>query len=149
MYIGADEFGARSAAGNTVDDIAKLCDFAHLYGCKVYVALNTILSDAEVPRAARLRKSSTRRTWTRSSFRIWDCWNTGFRLIAIHSSTQCHTTTPEKAKFLESCGFDTIVVARNFRCARSPKFQPPSNHRRAWSALCTARSAFRTADAAS
>lgn len=98
VYIGADEFGARSAAGNTVDDIAKLCDFAHLYGCKVYVALNTILSDAEVPRAARLAQKLYEANVDALIVQDLGLLEYGFRRLAIHSSTQCHTTTPEKAE---------------------------------------------------
>ena len=45
VYIGAPRFGARAAAGNSLADIARLVEFAHLYGARVYVALNTILSD--------------------------------------------------------------------------------------------------------
>ena len=43
VYIGGPQFGARAAAGNSVADIAELCDFAHLFGARVYVTLNTIL----------------------------------------------------------------------------------------------------------
>ncbi|MFR6033639.1 MAG: peptidase U32 family protein [Bacilli bacterium] len=48
VYIGASDFGARAAAANRLDDISQLCKFAHVFGCKVYVALNTILTDAEL-----------------------------------------------------------------------------------------------------
>ena len=51
VYIGAPKFGARAAAGNTVDDIKSLCDYAHLYGARIYVALNTILYDNELDEA--------------------------------------------------------------------------------------------------
>ena len=54
VYIGVSRFGARAAAGNSTDDIAELCRFAHVYGCKVYITLNTILTDAELPEAAKL-----------------------------------------------------------------------------------------------
>ena len=43
VYIGADHFGARAAAGNSVEDIQTLCDYAHRFGAKVYVTVNTIL----------------------------------------------------------------------------------------------------------
>ena len=45
VYIGSPKFSARFAAGNSVEDVQRLCDFAHLYGAKVYVALNTILTE--------------------------------------------------------------------------------------------------------
>ena len=56
VYIGASDFGARAAAANRLDDISQLCKFAHVFGCKVYVALNTILTDAELPRAEDLAR---------------------------------------------------------------------------------------------
>jgi putative protease len=48
VYIGAQRFGARAAAGNSVDDIAELCRYAHLFGAKVYVTINTIIYDDEL-----------------------------------------------------------------------------------------------------
>ena len=52
VYIGAPKFGARAAAGNTLDDIRQLCDYAHLYSARIYVALNTILKEEELAEAA-------------------------------------------------------------------------------------------------
>ena len=54
VYIGAAQFGARQAAGNTVEDIARLVEYAHIFGVKVYVTLNTILTDEEIEPAERL-----------------------------------------------------------------------------------------------
>lgn len=54
VYIGGPSFGARLAAGNSVEDIAALCVFAHLYGARVYVTLNTILWDSELTEAEAL-----------------------------------------------------------------------------------------------
>ena len=48
VYIGAARFGARAAAGNSIDDIRQLCAYAHTYGAKVYVTVNTILMDGEI-----------------------------------------------------------------------------------------------------
>ena len=45
VYIGASRFGARAAAGNSVEDIARLVDFAHQFRARVYVTVNTILKD--------------------------------------------------------------------------------------------------------
>lgn len=112
VYIGADEFGARSAAANTTEDIAELCGFAHLYGCKVYAALNTILSDAEIPRAAKLAWKLYNANVDALIVQDLGLLQYGLPPMPIHASTQCHTVSGEKAKFLEACGFDTIVVAR-------------------------------------
>ncbi|MBQ2722735.1 MAG: hypothetical protein IJF70_07485, partial [Opitutales bacterium] len=54
VYIGANAFGARYVASNPTDEIAELCDFAHLYGCRVCITLNTILHDDEIPQAIDL-----------------------------------------------------------------------------------------------
>ena len=59
VYIGAPKFGARAAAGNSLEDIRELCDYAHLYGARIYVTLNTILKEEELEEAERM---------------IWDLW---------------------------------------------------------------------------
>ena len=112
VYIGAPKFGARSAAGNTLDDIRQLCQYAHLYGARIYVALNTILKEEELEEAEGM---------------IWDLWRAGAdalivqdmgitRLnlppIPLHASTQTDNRTPEKVRFLEKAGFTQVVLAR-------------------------------------
>ena len=54
VYIGADRFGARAAAGNSVDDIAHLCDYAHRFGARVYVTVNTIIYEDELSATQQL-----------------------------------------------------------------------------------------------
>lgn len=112
VYIGAPKFGARAAAGNSLEDIRALCDYAHLYNARIYVALNTILREDELPEAEQL---------------IWQLYQAGTdalivqdmgitRLnlppIPLHASTQTDNRTPEKVKFLESAGFTQVVLAR-------------------------------------
>lgn len=112
VYIGAPKFGARAAAGNTLDDIRALCAFAHLYDVRIYVALNTILREEELAEAERL---------------IWDLYEAGadalivqdmgitqlsLPSIPLHASTQTDNRTPEKVKFLEEAGFTQVVLAR-------------------------------------
>ena len=112
VYIGAPKFGARAAAGNSLEDIRELCKYAHLYGARIYVTLNTILKEEELQEAERM---------------IWDLWHagtdalivqdmgiTGLNLppIPLHASTQTDNRTPEKVRFLESAGFTQVVLAR-------------------------------------
>ena len=112
VYIGAPKFGARAAAGNSLEDIRKLCEYAHLFGARIYVALNTILKEDELQEAEQL---------------IWDIYRAGAdalivqdmgitRLelppIPLHASTQTDNRTVEKVKFLESAGFTQVVLAR-------------------------------------
>jgi len=112
VYIGAGRFGARQAAGNSMEDIAELARFAHFYGAKVYVTVNTILKDSELADAEKL---------------IWQLYDAGadallvqdmaiLRMnlppIALHASTQCDVRSVEKVQFLAGCGFTRVVLAR-------------------------------------
>ena len=112
VYIGPEEFGARSAASNPTEDIAELCDFAHLYGCKVYAALNTILFDGEIPRAARLAQKLYEAGVDAFIVQDLGLLEYGLPPIPVHASTQCDISSAEKAKFLEACGFDALVLVR-------------------------------------
>ncbi|MBL5898341.1 U32 family peptidase [Lelliottia amnigena] len=112
VYIGGPGFGARHNASNSLQDIAELVPFAHRFGAKVFVTLNTILHDDELEPAQRL---------------ITDLYQTGVDAlivqdmgvleldippIELHASTQCDIRTVEKAKFLSDVGFTQIVLAR-------------------------------------
>ncbi|PMG75250.1 protease [Shewanella sp. 10N.286.51.B7] len=112
VYIGGPAFGARHNAGNSVEDIARLAEFAHRYHAQVFVALNTILMDDEIEQAQSL---------------IWSLYEAGVDAliiqdmgllqldlppIAMHASTQMDNRTPEKAVFLEQVGFSQVVLAR-------------------------------------
>lgn len=112
VYIGGPGFGARHNASNSLNDLAELVPFAHRYGAKVFVTLNTILHDDEIEPARRL---------------IADCYNAGIDAlivqdmgileldippIELHASTQCDIRSVEKAKFLGDVGFSQIVLAR-------------------------------------
>ena len=112
VYIGAGRFGARAAAGNPVDDIRKLAEYAHFFRAKVYVALNTILKDSELNDAEKL---------------AWELYEAGadalivqdmglLKLhlppIPLHASTQMDNRTVEKVRFLQSAGFEQAVLAR-------------------------------------
>lgn len=112
VYIGANAFGARYVASNPTDEIAELCDFAHLYGCRVCITLNTILHDDEIPQAIDLAKKLYDVGVDSLIIQDLGLLECGLPPMPLQASTQCHTTTTEKAKFLEACGFGTIVLAR-------------------------------------
>lgn len=112
IYIGAPKFGARAAAGNSIEDLARLTEYAHQFNVRVYVTLNTILKDEELKQAERL---------------IWELYAIGIdalivqdmgvtRLnlppIPLHASTQTDNRTAEKVKFLADAGFKQVVLAR-------------------------------------
>lgn len=117
VYIGAPRFSARSAAGNSVDDIRALCDFAHQYDARVYVALNTILFDDEMEETERLIWELYRAGT--DALIVQDMGITQLNLppIPLHASTQMDNRTPEKVRFLEEVGFRQVVLARELSLA--------------------------------
>ena len=118
VYIGGPGFGARAAAGNSVADIERLCQHAHRFNSKIFIALNTILRDDELEPARRL---------------AWDMYHAGADAlivqdmglleidlppIQLHASTQTDIRTLEKARFLQDVGFSQIVLARELTLAQ-------------------------------
>ena len=112
VYIGGPAFGARYGAGNDVAEIKRLCDFAHRYRAKVFVALNTILHDDELEGSRLL---------------AWELYEAGVDALIIqdmglleidlppiqlHASTQTDNRNADKVKFLEDVGFSQVVLAR-------------------------------------
>ncbi|MGC9348545.1 MAG: peptidase U32 family protein [Anaerolineae bacterium] len=112
VYIGAPRFGARARAGNPLSDIAALTAYAHTYWARVYVTVNTLLYDEELPQAVEL---------------IRDLYGIGVDAVIIQdvgllevdlppipliASTQMHSATPERVKFLEDVGFQRAILAR-------------------------------------
>lgn len=115
VYIGADRFGARAAAGNSVADIARLCDYAHMFGAKVHVTLNTIVYDNEIDDTVKLAQEVA--DAGADALLVQDM-GLAERLrkecpgIVLHASTQCDTRSAEKAKWLYDNGFSRVVLAR-------------------------------------
>lgn len=112
VYIGADAFGARAAAGNSVEDIAKVVDFAHSFLAKVYVTVNTIIYNDELHRVENLIKDLYRIGVDAVIVQDMAVLRLDLPPIALHASTQCDTRTPEKARFLQDVGFSQIVLPR-------------------------------------
>ncbi|SFW32047.1 putative protease [Prevotellaceae bacterium HUN156] len=112
VYIGAARFGARVAAGNSVDDIRQLCEYAHQYGVKVYVTVNTIIFDNELEATRQLIEQLKEAGV--DAILVQDMGLLKMKLppIALHASTQTDNRTVEKVKWLRSLGFRRIVLAR-------------------------------------
>ena len=112
VYIGAPKYGARSAAGNSIEDIRQLCDYAHLFNARIYVALNTILKDDELPEVEKLIHQLY--SAGVDALIIQDMGITQLDLppIPLHASTQADNCTPEKIDFLHKAGFTQVVLAR-------------------------------------
>ncbi len=112
VYIGGPSFGARYGAGNDVADIQRLCDFAHRYRARVFVALNTILHDSELEDSRQLAWQLYEAGVDALIIQDMGLLELDLPPIQLHASTQTDIRNPAKAKFLEDVGFSQIVLAR-------------------------------------
>lgn len=114
VYIGARRFGARAAAGNSVADIAELCRYAHGYGAKVYVTVNTIIYDDELDDIRKLLRELNDAYVDAilvQDMAVLSLLPDNCRM-ALHASTQTDNRTVEKVKWLYGLGFSRVVLAR-------------------------------------
>ncbi|MEZ0182742.1 U32 family peptidase [Flavobacterium oncorhynchi] len=112
VYIGAPQFGARSNANNSIEDVAELVKYAHLFNAQVFVVMNTILYDNELETCRAM---------------IWELYDIGVDAliiqdmaimemdlppIVLHASTQANNRDADKIKFLKDAGIKRVVLAR-------------------------------------
>lgn len=127
VYIGANKFGARSSAGNTLEDIKELVQFANKYWAKVYVTINTLFSDDEILAAREL------------IHRLYDIGVNAIIVqdmgileldlppIPLFASTQCHNNTWQKVDFLEKVGFQRVILARELSLEQIKEIKSKTN----------------------
>ncbi|HBH08385.1 MAG TPA: hypothetical protein DDX40_03165 [Rikenellaceae bacterium] len=110
VYIAGSAFGARQAAGNSMEDIRRLTEYAHRFGTRIFLTLNTILYDDELAEAERLlaeAKAAGVDAVIAQDLAVWKLTD-----LPVHASTQCAIRTPEKARFYEGIGASRIVLER-------------------------------------
>ena len=117
VYIGAERFGARQAAGNSLDDIARLCEYSHLFGASVHVTVNTIIYDDEMSDTLQLVRELDRIGVDAILLQDMGLLSriqaeNAVTRAALHASTQCDTRTADKVRWLRSLGFSRAVLAR-------------------------------------
>ncbi len=119
VYIGAGRFGARAAAGNSLDDIRRLCSYAHRFLAKVYVTVNTLIYEDELTEAqqllAELAEANVDALLVQDMATLQlrqEVLDRVGRAPALHASTQCDVRTAEKVAWLKSLGFKRVVLAR-------------------------------------
>lgn len=123
VYIGAQRFGARASAGNSIGDIATLCDFAHQYRAKVYVTVNTLIRDNEKTEVEQLLRNLCDIDVDAILFQDMTVLAMFFRIVnertqkglsspEAHASTQTDNRTADKVKALHSIGCSRVVLAR-------------------------------------
>ena len=121
VYIAGPQFGARQAAGNSIEDIRQLCSHAHKFGARIFAAVNTILYDDELESAygqmLDLQEAGVDALIVQD-MAVMEMVRNGigdirkeFR-IPLHASTQCAIRTPQQAAFLEGLGFSRLILER-------------------------------------
>ena len=121
VYIAGPQFGARQAAGNEVEDIRRLCEYAHRFGVRIFVTLNTILYDDELEAAYRqmiaVQEAGADAIIVQDMAIVAMAQNGIGDIrknihIPLHASTQCAIRTPDQARYLESLGFSRLILER-------------------------------------
>jgi putative protease len=112
VYIGGPSFGARTAADNSVQDIARLAKHAHRFGSRIYVTVNTILRDDELEPARKLIRQLYDAGADALIIQDMGLLELDLPPIQLHASTQTDIRTVEKAVFLQNAGLSKLVLAR-------------------------------------
>ncbi|SEW18659.1 putative protease [Prevotella aff. ruminicola Tc2-24] len=116
VYIGAPRFGARAAVGNSVEDIRKLCEYAHPFGVRVYVTVNTILYDEELEATQKLlhelASAGVDAILVQDMGVLQMLKEESLTSLSVHASTQTDNRTAGKVQWLGSLGFSRTVLAR-------------------------------------
>ncbi len=118
VYIGAPCFGARAAAGNRLDDIERLARYAHVYGAKVFVTVNTLLFDSEIEEAADMIHQLYNAGADAAIIQDLGLLECDLPPIELHASTQTHNASTERIKFMEQVGFSRVILARETSLAQ-------------------------------
>ncbi len=112
VYIGAEHFGARAKAGNSVQEIEKLIQYAHLFKAKVYITLNTLLFDDEIERAITLAHQVYEAGADALIIQDLGLLEGELPPLPLFASTQTHNYSLDRIQFLENVGFSRIILAR-------------------------------------
>lgn len=112
VYMGADLFGARKAASNSLDDIKDVVDYAHKFFVKVYITINTILSEGELNEVQNLLYKLYKVGVDGIIVQDFGIFELDLPPFKIFASTQCDTKDAKKVKFFENIGLDRVILAR-------------------------------------
>lgn len=110
VYVAGPAFGARQAAGNPMEDIRRLTEYAHRFGVRIFLTLNTILYNNELAAAGRILKEAKEAGVDAVIAQDPAVWR--LTDLPVHASTQCAVRTPEKARLYESLGASRLVLER-------------------------------------
>ena len=111
VYIGGARFGARQAAGNRTEEIARAAEYAHRFGVRVHATLNTLLWDSELEDAERQARELIDAGV--DALIVQDMALRRMNLpVELHASTQVSVRTPEAARFFGQAGFARVILER-------------------------------------
>lgn len=112
VYMGGARFGARHAAGNSIEEIARAVEYAHQYGVRIHSTINTTLYDGELRDAEQMARELIDAGV--DALIVQDMAMRRMNLpVELHASTQVSNTTPEGVRFLEECGFSRVILERS------------------------------------
>ncbi len=112
VYIGAPQFGARSNATNSLEDVAELVKYAHLFKAQVFVVVNTILYDNELDDCKKMIYTLYDIGVDALIVQDMAIMEMDLPPIVIHASTQANNRDPQHVKFLKDAGMKRVVLAR-------------------------------------
>lgn len=114
VYLGAESFGARKKAGNSIEDIKEIVEYAHKFLVKIYVTVNTIFFDDELDDVEKLIWQLYEIGVDAVIFQDFSFFEMNLPPIALHASTQCNNDSLEKIKFLKQLNVERVVLPREF-----------------------------------
>lgn len=118
VYIAGPSFGARAGAGNSIDDIAELCSYAHRFGVRIYLTLNTIIYDNELMQARHLVEQAVDAGVDAIIVQDLSLLKMDIPPIPLHASTQTRIRSIEDALLMQKLGFERIILERNLSLER-------------------------------
>lgn len=127
IYMGASEFGARKKVPNSLEDIKEIVEYAHRFNVRVYITINTILTDAEILRAKDLIDELYALGVDAVIIQDMGLLELDLPPIALYASTQCDSRTVEKVRFLESLGFSRVILARELSIEQIKEIKKQTN----------------------
>lgn len=127
VYIGAPAFGARSAVGNSIEEIEQLVNYAHRYKCKVFSTVNTLLFDNEIPSALEMIRQLYNIGIDALIIQDLGLLECDLPPIELHASTQTHNASEERIHFLDKVGFKRIILARESSLDEMRKYRQQCN----------------------
>ena len=112
VYIAGPAFGNRKNAGNSLEDIAALCEYAHRFGVRVYITVNTLIYDGEWDAVHEFMTAAQQAGADAFIFREEKLLDFPDIVVPMHASTQCSIRSAERARHLMQLGCSRIILER-------------------------------------